>query len=414
MVAALLLLPWPIWLLRREDPSLAGFPLAVHRGGRVVALCPWARRLGVREGMGLEVARARVAGLKLLPYPPQAEAAWRGLLSELYRLSPRVEALAPGQALLALAPEEAPTLPKALAEGYGARVGVAAWREVALLAAWASREGQARWVGEGREGEFLDRLPLHVLRGVGLSPEGLERLRLLGLRRVGELRRFRPPQLLAYLREGKALLTYLYGPWRREVARYPLGEGVEVQAVLEPPAEAHEGLFRHLARRLSGRLAPKTAGRLELLVLAEGLAFRGEDWPKRPVREEEEVYLALVRAFQRSGALGLLLEEVRVRAWDLALPATQEGLFRRGGEGLGPLLARFPGALLRAEVVDPGALAPEWGFRFRAWEVRDEALSPSPRGGLREGKTPVGGLPGPAEGGAPAGPLAGRGAVVAP
>ncbi|MFN4073924.1 MAG: hypothetical protein ACK4G4_11015 [Thermus sp.] len=411
MVAALLLLPWPVWLLRREDPSLAGFPLAVHRGGRVVALCPWARRLGVREGMPLEVARARVAGLRLLPYPPQGEAAWRGLLQELYRLTPRVEALAPGKALLAL--DDLP-LARSLAQGYRARVGVAPWREVALLAAWASREGEVRLVEEGREGEFLDRLPLYLLRGVGLSPEGLERLRLLGLRRVGEVRRFHPQQLLAYLREGKALLPFLFGPWRREVARLPEEEGVGVWASLDPPAEADRGLFRHLAQGLAKRLLPRAAGRLEVVALAGGLLFRGEDWPKRPLREEEEIYLALVRAFGRSGALGLPLEEVRVRAHGLVRPALQEGLFRRGGEGLAPLLARFPGALLRAEVVDPGALVPEQGFRYRPWEVEDAALPFTPPGGLRRGEAPVGGLPGPAEGGAPAGPLAGRGAVVAP
>ena len=413
MVAALLFLPWPVWFWRREDPALEAFPLAVHRGGRVVALCPWARRLGVREGMDGEVARIRAPGLRLLPYPLQGEVAWRGLLRELHRHSPRVEALGPGTALLALAPGEGPALAQALARAYRARVGVAPWREVALLAAWASREGQARWVGEGEEVAFLDRLPLHVLRGVGLSPEGLGRLRLLGLRRVGELRRFRPPQLLAYLREGRALWPYLFGPWRREVARFLEEEGVEAGVVLDPPAEAEEGLFRHLARELARGLAGRAAWRLEVEALAEGLAFRGEDWPKAPVREVGEVYRALVRAFGRSGALGLALEGVRVRAHGLVRPAQQEGLFRRPGEGLGLLLGRHPGALLRVEVVDPGALAPEWGFRLRPWEVEDAALSATRGGGPGGGEAPVGGLPGAAEGGAPTGPLAGRGEVVA-
>lgn len=414
MVAALLLLPWPVWFLRREDPSLRGFPLALHRGGRVVALCPWARRLGVREGMPLEVARVRVAGLRLLPYPPQAEAAWRGLLSELSRFSPRVEALGPGRVLLGLVQEDLPHLPRSLAEGYGARVGVAPWREVALLAAWASREGEVRWVGEGGEEAFLNGLPLYFLRGVGLSPEGLSRLRLLGLERVGEVRRFRPHGLLAYLGEGRALLPYLFGPWGREVARFREEEVLEVWAGLDPPAEAEWGLFRHLAQGLAARLAPRAAGRLEVVALAGGLAFRGEDWPKTPLREVGEIQRALVRAFGRSGAFGLPLEGVGVRAHGLVRPALQEGLFGGREEGLGPLLARFPGALLRVEVVDPGALVPEWGFRYRAWEVRDEASASSPGGGLPRGKAQVGGLPGEAEGGAPPGPLAGRGAVVAP
>ncbi|RTI21350.1 hypothetical protein CSW21_07160 [Thermus scotoductus] len=59
------------------------------------------------------------------------------------------------------APEEAPTLPKALAEGYGARVGVAAWREVALLA--ASREGYARLSGHLTQTLAEGSLPLEAL-----------------------------------------------------------------------------------------------------------------------------------------------------------------------------------------------------------------------------------------------------------
>jgi len=408
MVAAALFLPWPVWLWRRENPALEGLPVAVHRGGKVAALSPLARKLGLREGMALEAARTRVESLQLLPYPPRAEEAWKHLLAELHRLTPWVEALGPGVALLRLTPLEA----RLLAQGYRARVGVAPWREVALLAAWSAPEGEARAVEEAEA--FLDRLPLRFLQGVGLTPEGLEKLRLLGLKRVGELRRWRPSQVAAYLREGRQLLPYLFGPWRKEVARFREEERAEAEVLLDPPAEASEGLFRHLARLLARKLAGRAAQRVAVVALAEGLALRGEHLVKEPLREEEGLYLALVAAFRRSGAWGMPLGGVRGEALGLLRPARQEGLFQREGEGLKALLAHHPGLFLRVEVVDPDALAPEWGFRYRPWEVGDAALPGTGAGLLRGGTAPVGGLQGKEEGGAPPGPLAGGGAVVAP
>ncbi|GAA5336516.1 MULTISPECIES: Y-family DNA polymerase [Thermus] len=410
MVAAALFRPWPVWLLGRERPELQDLPLALHRGGRVVALSPKARRLGVREGMGVEVARMRAAGLALLPYPAHAAPAWRALLQELYRLTPWVEPLEEGTVLLGLAPAEA----RLLAEGYGVRVGVAAWREVALLAAWAAREGEARVVAEGAERAFLARLPLHFLRGVGLGLEGLGKLRLLGLKRVGELLAWSPAQLRAYLPEGERLLPYLHGPWHRGVARFPEAPQVEARAPLDPQGEVGVDLLEHLARRLHQRLAGRAALWVAVEAVGAGLRFRGEHLAKAPLREEKEVRLALELAFRRSGAWGMPLEEVRAAASGLHRPAHQEGLFRRPGAGLGPLLARYPGALLRVEVLDPEALAPEWGFRYRSLEVEDAALPGAPHGPRSGGETPVGGLGQEAAGGAPPGPLAGRRALVAP
>lgn len=382
-VVAALFLPWPVWLLREEAKEL---PLAVHRGGRVVAVSPLARKLGARPGMALEAAQARVASLLALPYPAQAEAAWRALLRELHALTPWVEPQGPGVAFLRLSPEEA----RLLAQGYGARVGVAPWREVALLAAWAAREGEARVVAEGEEGGFLDRLPLYLLRGVGLTPEGLARLRLLGLRRVGELRAWQPHQVAAYLPEGRALLPYLHGPWRREVARFPEEAALEAYLHLHPPAEATFGLLAHLAGRLARGLGERAASRVEVEGMGLGLRFRGEHLAKAPLRDEAGVRLALELALRKSGAAGLPLEEVRARALGLFRPSRQEGLWRRAGEGLEAVVARFPGAFLRVEVLDAEALVPEWGFRYGPWEVRDAALPLAPGGGVPGREAPLG------------------------
>jgi protein ImuB len=384
-VVAALFLPWPVWLLREEAKEL---PLAVHRGGRVVAVSPLARKLGARPGMALEAAQARVASLLALPYPSQAEAAWRSLLRELHALTPWVEPQGAGIAFLRLTPEEA----RLLAQGYGARVGVAPWREVALLAAWAAREGEARVVAEGEEGGFLDRLPLHLLRGVGLTPEGLARLRLLGLGRVGELRAWKPHQVAAYLPEGRALLPFLHGPWRREVAPFPEEAALEAHLSLHPPAEASLGLLAHLAGRLARGLAGRAASRVEVEAVGQGLRFRGEHLAKVPIGDEGGMRLALELALRKSGALGLPLEEVRARALGLFRPSRQEGLWRRAGEGLEAVVARFPGVFFRVEVVDLEALAPEWGFRLVPWEVEGAALPLAGGSGVPGRKAPLGAL----------------------
>lgn len=387
LVAAALFLPWPIWLLRREGGTP---PLAVHRGGRVVAACPLARRLGILPGLSPEAALARVPGLALHPYPQEAPALWQDLLRELHALTPWVEPLEPGVALLRLSLPEA----RLLARGHGARVGVAAWREVALLAAWSAREGEARGVAEGKEEAFLDRLPLHLLRGVGLTPEGLACLRLLGLKRVGELRRWKPPQLAAYLPEAPRLLPYLFGPWRKGVARFLEEETLEAEAFLDPPAEASAGLFRHLGARLFARLEGRAARRAEVEVWAEGLRFRGTWLAREPLHTEEGVRLALEAAFRKGGAGGLPLEAVRARLVGLFRPGFQEGLWRRADEGLKEVLTRFPGAFFRVQVVDPQALAPERGFRLVPWEVEDAALPLAGGGGVRREEAALGGVSG--------------------
>jgi protein ImuB len=121
-----------------------------------------------------------------------------------------------------------------------------------------------------------------------------------------------------------------------------------------------------------------------------GLRFRGEHLAKAPLRDEAGVRLALELALRKSGAAGLPLEEVRARALGLFRPSRQEGLWRRAGEGLEAVVARFPGAFLRVEVLDAEALVPEWGFRYGPWEVRDAALPLAPGGGVPGREAPLG------------------------
>jgi hypothetical protein len=172
--------------------------------------------------------------------------------------------------------------------------------------------------------------------------------------------------------------------------RFPEEAALEAHLRLHPPAEATFGLLAHLAGRLARGLGEWAASRVEVEGVGLGLRFRGGHLAKAPLRDEAGVRLALELALRKSGAAGLPLEEARARALGLFRPSRQEGLWRRAGEGLEAVVARFPGAFLRVEVLDAEALVPEWGFRYGPWEVRDAALPLAPGSGVPGRKAPLG------------------------
>ncbi len=190
-----------------------------------------ARAMGVRAGMTVARARAAAAGLAVMSRSPAAEAsAAEALVDVALSFSPLVEAGADGEVYLDLgglerlhqrlranahregaasagtsassSPAEMPdTETNGLAQealgrvarlGMEAAVGVASSKEVALLAA---RCGGARAIAAGREEEFLNWLPLDLLKldgGAGGGSDGVELEQTLarwGIRRLGELAR---------------------------------------------------------------------------------------------------------------------------------------------------------------------------------------------------------------------------------
>ena len=178
-----------------------------------------ARAMGVHIGMTVARARAAAAGLAVMNRSAAAEAsAAEALVDVAFSFSPLVEAGADGEVYLDLgglerlhqrlyrqpsrsrfAGEDASE--PALAEealgrvarlGMDAAVGIASSKEVALLAA---RCGGARTIAAGREEEFLNWLPLDLLKLDGGASGGRDRAELeqtlarWGIRRLGELAR---------------------------------------------------------------------------------------------------------------------------------------------------------------------------------------------------------------------------------
>jgi nucleotidyltransferase/DNA polymerase involved in DNA repair len=198
--------PFAIWLHQRRHPDDGARPLAtLDELGRVRHTSLAARQQGVEAGMSLVGAEQRATGLAVVSSDgPDLRAAWESLLEEAFRYSPRVTPVREGVLAFTGRPVEA----RQFAGAFTARVGATGTLEEAQLLAYVSEPGEAT-VAED-PWRLLDQAPIYLLRGVGLSELNTERLRWLGVQRIGALRRWSKAQLTAYLAdEGKALLPYL-------------------------------------------------------------------------------------------------------------------------------------------------------------------------------------------------------------
>lgn len=380
-VVALLFDPFALWCARRDPPAgrpdasredpapSAERPLALARAERIVAVDVAAKRAGVRPGMSVAAARLRADLALVEEDPPAEQAAWEALLDELHAVTPWLEPLARGRALLRCSPAEGAEL----AAQHGARAGAAPSREAALLAALAARPGRLREAPD--PAALLARLPLRFLRGVGLSEEGERRLQWLGLERAGELARWRADQRRAFLgAEADGLEPYLAPGGRRDVARFVPPPAVRARLRFDEPALEPwqwEPALTHLAEVAAARLEGRVAGRLLLRAEVGGLAFRAARLPKEGLRTAGPVLRLARRALDDSGAPALGIEGLELELGALARPARQDDLFGRRAareEAVRRVQARFPNALARVVELDPDALAPEHRYVLREWE----------------------------------------------
>lgn len=180
--------------------------LAVIEDRHVVAISRAAAQLGVRIGQSSATAQSLVPQLQLLPRDETRERAYvHALALTLGAFTPRIGIEASGvllevQASLRLfgGLRRLRRRIDALTRQYGARTRIAMARTAGaawlLAIARAGRAGTvgssapARATGVAGDARRLDALSLDVLRGPTLSPQQLEGLNLLGLRRLGELR----------------------------------------------------------------------------------------------------------------------------------------------------------------------------------------------------------------------------------
>lgn len=200
--------------------------------------------MGVRAGMTTAQARALLPDL-IVAYPSAAaeQAAHDALIDVAYSVSPVLEEHSTGCVWLDLTGMQRlhrqelgrdaseVDLEQAIAEeiarrvrqiGLEAAVGIASIKEIAYLAA---RCGGLRPIAAGREREFLDWMPLELTGLWAASGDLLDRLKRMGIRRLGDLARLDPRAIGSRL--GEAGVT---------LARLGRGEGSSV-VVARPQAE---------------------------------------------------------------------------------------------------------------------------------------------------------------------------------
>jgi len=264
---------FPLAARLRAEPELGREAAAVVEGegpaARILAATRAARRAGVRAGTSLAQARALLPDLAARGRDAECErAAAEALLEVAERFSPRVEEGMPGLVFLdadGLARRFPGSEPEremgralgaeARRAGLPARVGIAASKLAAEVAAQGARDGEPEIVAAGGEAAFLAPLPL-----VRLAPEvGLaETLRRWGLGSIGELAKLPAPEVTSRLGEaGRALHAMARGLDPRPLApRQPsreLREGMELEwplASLEPFLFLAHAALDRLCRRL--------------------------------------------------------------------------------------------------------------------------------------------------------------------
>jgi nucleotidyltransferase/DNA polymerase involved in DNA repair len=205
---------FPAALMVRDHPEYGSRPVAVVEGPEGVDPVVSCNRLaatgGIRIGMTAAEARMRVDNLAVCVQDVEAEAAVSSrLINSLQNISPFVEEDLPGtyfvqvSGMLLLHKTEHRFARAARAavgqHGLSAAVGIASNKYVALVAAAVAedrhRDGneQIVIVPDRREQQFLASLSVAYLP---VSPETKEKLRLLGIREIGQAARFPPNELI--------------------------------------------------------------------------------------------------------------------------------------------------------------------------------------------------------------------------
>ncbi|MDQ6773582.1 MAG: DNA polymerase IV [Candidatus Dormibacteraeota bacterium] len=229
--------PWPRTILhvdldafyssvhQRDDEHLRGRPLAVAGRSRravVMGASYEARGFGVHSAMPLHEAVGLCPQLLVVPPNPsryrEASRAVHGIFRR-YGSPERIEAIALDEAYLDVTartrhgtatPEEVARRIKYSIHtevGLTASVGAATSKLLAKIASASRKPDGLVLVPPGTEAGFLAPLPISVIPGLG--PKTEERLRLMGVRSVGDLAAHETQRLLQALGQGGAMLQRL-------------------------------------------------------------------------------------------------------------------------------------------------------------------------------------------------------------
>jgi DNA polymerase-4 len=259
---------------QRDDPALRGRPVAVAgRSRRAVVLGASyeARGFGVDSDVPLDEARVRCPELVVVaPAHARYREAGRQVHVILRRFtSPeKIEAVALDEAYLDVTARtrHGTSTPEEVARrikygihtevGLTASLGVATSKLVAKVAGASRRPDGLVLVQPGSEADFLAPQPIAVIPGLG--PRTEERLRLAGVRTVGDLATHETQRLMQVLGPGGALLQRLaQGRDREPVDGSRPARTISAETTFEQDVGEREQLemaLRQLVDRVSERL----------------------------------------------------------------------------------------------------------------------------------------------------------------
>ena len=298
------------------DPSLRGQPLII--GGYpfeprpVYDASPEAMACGVKSGMPLRQAYALCPEAKFLPAEESRyEQAFERVANVLENFSPVVDVEALGCAYIDIngACSEADLcrdISRNISDetGLSACLGVSSGKFFSRIAAFTSKSEMPVIVGTGREKEFVAPFSVDLLP---CSEESKRRLRLLGIRFIGELDSFPKEALVAQFgSDGSLIYDLAHGIDRSPLIPRAKHEVIAETITLEHPAVSVVEILRACEIMLNkcppangqGRLCHKVA--LKLSLAAGGseerrLAFKEPTSSSRLILSRLQTWLETVR-----------------------------------------------------------------------------------------------------------------------
>jgi len=392
----------PAWAI--EASGTVDDPFYVLEAGRVVGASRGSRLQGVEPGQTEHRARVLAADARAVARDPALEdARWLNTLDRLHRITPRIDAAAPGLAYFE--PIDADAL-RAFTRAVGQPVGIATTRALARLAAHAltqrsptagssketSKEtagheppvspqnaspGKILCIRPEAERTFLARTSPRVLPDLGYPEDLAERLQLFGYSTLADTQSLTQRHLDAQFGNvGTRLYRFLHADPDR-VTYYVPPDSLAAEAVMERPARepgpvnaaiqrCAEDLEERLGRRACRRLTLELDTGDDTLVRSRALLE-----PRRSARVLRQDAEALLRPL-----LGAYVHALRLKAGSLREPGGSQAdlFFQKPGleRAIRAVQARFPGALLRVTRERDAVFEDE---RFR-YDQRETVLAP--------------------------------------
>lgn len=362
MVGCLLIRSFELACELTEHVELAGLPVAVADGGLVEAVSPQAEAQAVHPGQTAREAVGLCPTVALLEArPARYQAIWEDILQAVERVAFTFEPSVQG--LVYVAVDELLTYSRPLDAITGAllrcappalepRIGAAPTRFTALLAARQAPPGDRTVVAEEELSTFLGPQPVQAMP---VSAEMLRRLRILGLRTLGDLRALPRSALAAQFgAEGALAWELAQGndrePLRPQRRRLRLVE----QLSLETPLASRPALMVAWEQTLV-RLGRQQAfrGLAARQALLRAVTERDRQWSrpitfKEPLADIRRIWSALRAVLDEAkfpGPLSELAVELcglePAAGHQLALPSARSALRARLQEGFRQLKARY-------------------------------------------------------------------------